>query len=105
MKIILKPFNITWEDTERGQGPTGTAVRTGKPCICENMDTDSKFKLWREEALKRGYASSIVFPLINNDNVFGVLNIYSVEPNPFSEEEKMLLKRIIRRYFVWNYVT
>ena len=90
----IKNLDITWEDTERGQGPTGTAVRTGKPCICENMDTDPKFKPWRKEALKRGYASSIVFPLISNDKVFGALNIYSEEPNPFSEDEKKLLKEL-----------
>src|SRR5512132_109786 len=25
--------NITWADTERGRGPTGTAIRSGKPCV------------------------------------------------------------------------
>jgi len=90
----LKTLNITWDDTERGQGPTGTAIRTGKVCICENMITDPKFNPWREEAVKRGYASSIVLPLINNEKAFGTLNIYSEEPNPFSEEEKELLKEL-----------
>ena len=90
----IKTLDITYEDTERGQGPTGTAIRTGKPCICENMHIDPKFKPWREEALKRGYSSSIVLPLISGDKVFGALNIYSKETNPFSEEEKMLLKEL-----------
>ena len=62
--------------------------------ICENMLTDPKFKPWREEATKRGYASSIVLPLISDNKVFGALNIYSEEPNPFSEEEKDLLKEL-----------
>ena len=90
----IKTLDITYEDTERGQGPTGTAIRTGKLCICENMQIDPKFKPWREEALKRGYSSSIVLPLISDDKVFGALNIYSKETNPFSEEEKMLLKEL-----------
>ena len=90
----IKTLDITYEDTERGQGPTGTAIRTGKLCICENMQIDPKFKPWREEALKRGYSSSIVLPLISGDKVFGALNIYSKETNPFSEEEKMLLKEL-----------
>ena len=90
----IKTLDITYEDTERGQGPTGTAIRTGKLCICENMHIDPKFKPWREEALKRGYSSSIVLPLISDDKVFGALNIYSKETNPFSEEEKMLLKEL-----------
>ena len=90
----IKTLNITWDNTERGQGPTGTAIRTGEVCICENMLTDPKFQPWREEAMKRGYASSIVLPLIKNEKAFGTLNIYSKEINPFSEEEKILLKEL-----------
>ena len=30
----LESLHITWADTERGRGPTGTAIRTGKPCMC-----------------------------------------------------------------------
>ncbi|MBZ2164599.1 PAS domain S-box protein [Methanobacterium spitsbergense] len=90
----LKTLNITCDDTERGQGPTGTAIRTGNVYICENMFTDPKFKPWRQEATKRGYASSIVLPLINDNRVFGALNIYSKEPSPFSEEEIDLLKEL-----------
>lgn len=28
----LETRRVTWADTERGRGPTGTAVRTGRPC-------------------------------------------------------------------------
>ena len=90
----LRTLNITWDDTERGQGPTGTAIRTGKPSICENMLIDPKFKPWREEAIKRGYASSIVLPIFLNDQVIGALTIYSKETNPFSEEEIKLLQEL-----------
>ncbi len=90
----LRTLNITWDDTEHGKGPTGTAIRTGKPSICENMLNDPKFKPWREEALKRGYASSIVLPISHNDKVFGALTIYSEETNPFSEEEIRLLQEL-----------
>ena len=90
----LKTLNITWDDTEHGQGPTGTAIRTGKPSICENMLIDPKFKPWRREAIKRGYASSIVLPITLNDQVTGALTIYSTETNPFSEEEIKLLQEL-----------
>ncbi len=90
----LKTLNITWDDTEYGQGPTGTAIRTGKPSICENMLIDPKFKPWRREAIKRGYASSIVLPITLNDQVTGALTIYSTETNPFSEEEIKLLQEL-----------
>ncbi|MGB9937120.1 MAG: GAF domain-containing sensor histidine kinase [Methanobacterium sp.] len=93
-KGYLKTLNISWDDNERGQGPTGTAIRTGKPCICKNMRTDPRFKPWREEALKRGYSSSIGFPLMDKDKVLGALAIYSEEQNPFSDEEVNLLTQL-----------
>ena len=87
----LGTVKITWADTERGKGPTGTAIRTGKPSICQNMLTDPKYTPWRLEASKRGYASSIALPLITDDRIIGALNIYAVEPDAFDPEEVKLL--------------
>jgi len=33
----LETLNLTWADTERGRGPTGTAIRTGKVVCCADM--------------------------------------------------------------------
>jgi PAS domain S-box-containing protein len=82
---------ITWEDSNRGQGPTGTAIRTGRPTVCRNIPTDPTFEPWREEAIERGYTSSIALPLTSQNKTFGALNIYSQEPDPFSDEEVNLL--------------
>jgi PAS domain S-box-containing protein len=90
----LETLKLTWADTERGRGPTGTAIRTGKVSTCRNMLIDPLFKPWREEALKRGYASSIVFPLMDNGKAFGAITIYSREPDPFSENEVTLLSEL-----------
>ena len=87
----LETLNITWADTERGRGPTGTAIRTGRPCLCRNMLSDPTFLPWREQALARGYASSVVLPLVAGDLPFGAINVYSVEPDSFSEDEVRLL--------------
>ena len=91
----LETLQITWADTERGRGPTGTAIRTGKIAACRDMLTDPAFMPWREEALRRGYASSIVFPLRADDTVFGAITIYSKEADPFSEEEVKLLAELV----------
>ena len=90
----IDSLNITWADTERGRGPTGTAIRTGRPVICRNMQTDPALKPWRKEALKRGYSSSIVLPLYMETDVFGALNIYSTNPDPFTDEEEKLLSKL-----------
>src|ERR1035437_6987226 len=39
----LETLQLTWADTDRGRGPTGTAIRTGKPAFCRNMLTDPSF--------------------------------------------------------------
>ena len=87
----LETLKITWADTERGRGPTGIAIRTGKPSLCRNMLTDPNFEPWRAEAVKRGYASSLVLPLTEEGRVFGAMTLYSKEPDPFSEDEIALL--------------
>ena len=93
-KGYIDQMNITWDDTDRGKGPTGTAIRTGKPSLCKNMQTDPAFEPWREAALKRGYASSLVLPLISEDKPFGAISIYSEEPDSFSESEIKLLSEL-----------
>lgn len=90
----LETLKITWADTERGRGPTGAAIRTGKPVGCSNMLTDPQFQPWRKEAQKRGYASSICLPLMLGDKAFGALTIYSSKPDSFHEDEIKLLSEL-----------
>ncbi len=87
----LDALNIALEDPDRGQGPTGQAIRTGKPSRCNNMLTDPCFAPWRKAALQQGYASSIVLPLLAGGQAFGAINIYSREPDGFSDDQEKLL--------------
>jgi len=47
----LAVANITWADTERGRGPTGTAIRTGASSSFQDFTTDSQIVPWRENAM------------------------------------------------------
>ena len=87
-------LNITWADTERGRGPTGTCIRTQETIIIKHMATDPRIAPWRAEALKRGYASSIAIPLLIDSEVFGALTIYAAEPDAFGAEEVELLTEL-----------
>ncbi len=93
-KTYLESLKITWADVERGRGPTGAAIRTGKTCGCRNMLTDPAFGPWREEAVRRGYACSLALPLISSGKTFGAVTIYSKTPDSFSEEESALLSEL-----------
>ncbi len=90
----LETLDITWADTPRGRGPTGTAIRTGKPSACRNMLTDPQFEPWREQAIVRGYASSIALPLVADGRSFGAITIYSTDPDPFTKDEVALLTEL-----------
>lgn len=90
----LDHIRVTWSDTPEGQGPTGTAIRTGEYQVAQDILHDPKFLPWREQASARGYASSISFPLFDNGNVFGAMNLYGREPNAFDADEIRLLQEL-----------
>lgn len=90
----LSTLNLTWADAERGRGPTGTAIRTGKPCLCRNMRADPAFTPWREEAVRRGFASSLSLPLRIDGKAIGAITIYAEEPDFFSDDELGLLAEL-----------
>jgi len=90
----LSTIRITWADDAHGRSPTGTAIRTGAPSIARDIATDPRFAPWREEAKKRGDASSISLPLLDGGTAFGAISIYASEPDSFRGEEVQLLTEL-----------
>jgi PAS domain S-box-containing protein len=86
----VEQLNLTWADKERGRGPVGAAIRTGKLAISQDTRVDPGVAFMRAEALKRGYASILALPL-QEAHTFGVLTIYAADPNAFDHEEINLL--------------
>lgn len=85
---------VTWDESERGKGPTGTAIRSGQVSIVRDTSNDASYEPWQSEATKRGYASSIALPLTSKGRSFGALNIYAAEAGSFDEDEVELLMRL-----------
>jgi PAS domain S-box-containing protein len=90
----LDTVDITWRDEERGRGPSGRALREGRPVVMRDIASDPAFRPWRKEALKRGYSSSIALPLTIDGQRIGVLNIYSAMTDDFDVEETNLLQEM-----------
>jgi PAS domain S-box-containing protein len=86
----VEKLDIAWADTERGRGPTGMAIRTGKPVNCRDIQGDPGVAFMREEVHKRGYASILALPL-KEAHTFGALTIYATDPDAFDDEEINLL--------------
>ncbi len=89
----LDAMQLTWADTEHGMGSSGRAIRSGATQLCQDIANDPYCQLWRDAALKRGYAASIALPL-GNGEVFGVLNVYAAEANAFTPAEIDLLEEM-----------
>ncbi|MBF0270574.1 MAG: PAS domain S-box protein [Magnetococcales bacterium] len=91
----LDNLDISWDDAEKGRGPTGTAFRTGKPILAREIRSDPNFAPWRQEATRRGYVSSLALPLPVDDLLpLGTLNIYSSASDAFDPEEIQLLENL-----------
>lgn len=91
----LDTLQLSWsEDNKRGRGPTGTAIRTGSVSITRDILNDARYEPWRDEAHKRGFASSIALPLRHGENSFGCLSIYAAERDAFNREEVRLLTEL-----------
>ncbi len=91
----LSSARVTWADAPLGNGPTGTAIRTGEPCIIRDIRKEPKFSPLLHQALERGYASVQSLPLITEGEVFGAITIYSEIPNAFSTKESELLTGLV----------
>src|SRR5574337_1015349 len=91
---FLDGLQLTWADTEMGQHAQAIAVRTGRPCVGRNLFTDPEYALWREDAMRFGYASITAFPLRIKDEVIGALAMCATEADAFDEGEVSLLGKL-----------
>ncbi len=90
----LKSIKITWDESEHGRGPTGTAIRTGKTCLNRDTGSNPDYGPWRERALAHGFGSSLALPLAYGMAVYGALNVYADGPDAFSDAEIKLLEEL-----------
>lgn len=91
---LVEALKITWADTPRGRGPTGTAIRTGKPCTSQDVNTDPSIEPWRNLVSAVGHPSVCALPLLADGRAFGTLTVYSAEHEVFSAEEIALLQEM-----------
>jgi signal transduction histidine kinase len=74
-----------------GRGPSGLAVKTGKPAIFEDVETDERFEPWRAIARAEGFRATVAVPLRNDRTDIGALNVYRREPGPWDARDIDLL--------------
>jgi PAS domain S-box-containing protein len=83
---------ISVDNSPEGKGPTGTALRTGKYIVCNDIENDASMATWKEAALSRQYLSSMSLPIKKNGCVTGAISVYAPEKNFFDAAEISLLE-------------
>lgn len=82
------------ENVPEGRGPTGVALREGRPFINNDTENNPVMRPWRDEQLARGFRASASFPLRTEGRTVGVITVYAGEPGYFDDEEVRLLTRL-----------
>ncbi|QIB66798.1 putative bifunctional diguanylate cyclase/phosphodiesterase [Kineobactrum salinum] len=91
---FLQELKISWAETDAGQGPTGTAIRSGQPYVGRNLQSDPKYRLWHDRNRQQGIHSSISLPLQSAGAPLGAFTIYSGDPDAFDTEEQAILQEM-----------
>ncbi|SKA98019.1 PAS domain S-box-containing protein [Prosthecobacter debontii] len=84
-------ITITADGGRLGQGPMGTAFRTGSYNICNNFKEDPRVEPWRSRALEHGFLACAAFPIKLHNEIVAVLALYAGEAEYFQEDEIRLM--------------
>lgn len=69
-----------------GEGITGAAAKAGKPIIVSDVSKDPRYKKF-SELREQNYTTMLSHPIIHKGELFGVLNVQTVQPKEFEDDE------------------
>lgn len=73
-------------------GLSGESVRTRQPLRCDDAERDARVN--RDVCRHLGIASVIVMPVVNDEEVLGVFELFSGEVNAFGERDLSAVQRL-----------
>lgn len=91
----VESLDMSWaEGGAHARGPVAIAIRTGRPSIFQDLQSDTRFTSVHEAISQRGFASLMAFPLLIEGEVLGALAIYGAVVNAFDDTEIRLLTEL-----------
>ncbi|MGZ8256712.1 MAG: diguanylate cyclase domain-containing protein [Gallionella sp.] len=81
---VLRQLEVRWDDSPRGQGSVGQAIRAQRPVMLR-VDTEA-INPWRAMADYYGVKSVLALPMLVRAEIIGVLVLYSTQLEDFDEE-------------------
>jgi len=82
----LEGIRFQLEAEEAGRGPSITALASGRPSVCNDIETDPLMAPWRDRARLFGVRASGAFPILLDGRPVGTLNLYFPDPQAFDEQ-------------------
>ena len=73
-------------------GLSGESVRTRQPLRCDDAESDPRVN--RQSCRELGIASVVVMPIVSEDQVLGVFELFSGRPKAFNERDLSALQRL-----------
>ncbi len=91
----LQTIEVCWDGSPLGQGSMGTAARTERPSLHQDLLSEARFSPWSGFVERHGFRSVASFPIVVRGEVEGVLAVYSGAPEAFFPELVELLSGLV----------
>ncbi|HEX9180953.1 MAG TPA: EAL domain-containing protein, partial [Burkholderiales bacterium] len=87
-------LRFSWGPDPLGLGPTGTAIRTGRPAVSNDLAADPQAAPWQQCAARHGLRACAALPLVAQGETLGAVTVYAGRPGLFDEREVDLLREL-----------
>lgn len=82
-KDYVANLNVHWDDSPRGNGPSGTSIKTQTTQVRNDVLEAHDFEPWRQAARDFNLRASISIPVFINDELDGSFVVYASEVGAF----------------------
>ncbi|MFB6130980.1 MAG: PAS domain S-box protein [Salinigranum sp.] len=89
----LDDLEITYDSGETSRGPTGRAIRSREMQVSSDPES-SDYRPWREHARQYGFESTAAIPIVYENTLYGVLNVYSARSDAFDGQEGAVIGQL-----------
>ncbi|MBN1224674.1 MAG: HD domain-containing protein [Candidatus Aminicenantes bacterium] len=90
----LNSIELTWSHIKTDKDPVGNAIQKSIVCLDKNLNKSNGSIPWKKEASGRGFQASIAFPLIQESETLGALNVFASRPDAFDKDDINLLSAL-----------
>jgi PAS domain S-box-containing protein len=86
---------LAWDNVQPlGDGPTGTAIRSGAIQVFADCQNNPQLAPWKDAMIALGCHSVVALPLCVDQRVIGAFALYSAQPTPGDHQEMKVLEEL-----------